>query len=319
MSKRSAQHINHANSKKVKVPHTFCQEHSTGLSLELKNNDKKAKLDDFVVHFEPTMLLKIVDFEQLLDSDDLCRLASLNWTWFLLFHGKYNFWLKLAAARRGTNKRGKPYPTKFTFVYDYFEKEYGVERCPGALVFNLNQGLLSECVRCGYDIRMQGPENLPLAAFQTIPNGGYKCINPYCQQLLDTHAHGYRLADVFDACAKSTDPSSHKWRTLDTDVMQLNGKTAIDATFEHCERCGLLYNTTAEEEENCCSECLEMECICKPCGMCGRMPVECTCESCDICELCTGCDHCKRVCECSFCVTCDLPMDECECSSEYDF
>lgn len=319
MSKRDLQHNDHKTSKKIKIPSTFCQQHSTGLSMKLKNCDEKANLDNFVVHFESNLLLKIIDFGKILDSDDLCRMASLNWTWFLLFHGEYNFWLKLAAARRGTNKRGKAYSTKFTFVYNYFEQKYGATRCPGALVFNLNQGLLSECVHCGYDIGMQGPENLPLAAFQLMSNGDYKCINPYCQELLHTQAHGYRLADVFNACAESSTPSGHKWRTLDTDVMQLNGETPIDATFDHCERCGVLHNTSAVEEENCCSECLEIDCVCEPCKLCGRMPVECTCESCDICDLCTGCKHCERVCQCSFCVTCDLPMDECECSSEYDF
>jgi hypothetical protein len=305
--------------KKLKSPH--CLAHSTDLAQELLKEGHE--LDNIVVHLEPQLIITILNFQELLDEDDLSRLASVNWAWFMLFHGPRSLWLELAKLRVGKNKRGNYYGAKFTFIFPYFERKYGAERCPSALVFRLNVGLLAMCHHCGYDTQMQGKCNLPLSAFQEI-GSSYQCINPQCRRELSEKKCGFLLSDVFAACANSVNSKAHAWREMDTEfLMPDSEEETIQTTFDYCERCGVLRrnpdSVPDEEDDNYCQECLEVECVCEPCPLCRKMPEMCKCETCDICNLCTGCKNCKKTCDCAYCETCDLPENECECSSEYDF
>lgn len=341
MSKRSL-NGGHHSTKKIKS--TFCLDHITGLSSELKEDNNE--LDNIVVHLEPEMILVVLNYavlsaaqnqlhadgteggddgaeqayEPLLGAKDLASMASVNWTWFMLFHGNHNLWLELATMRMGVDKRGNLYSAKFQPVFPHFEAIYGEERCPGALVFRLNQGLLSVCPYCKYDTEMQGKGNIPLSAVH-LANGKYCCMNPGCRRELKERMCDFALIDVFAACRESVSTKSHKWIALDTEFLLPGSDKAMDTTFEYCERCGLLQEDANSVEENVCTECLETECVCVRCTLCKRMPETCRCETCDYCGRCTGCNNCrpKRTCQCKYCDTCDMPIGECECSSEYEF
>jgi hypothetical protein len=341
MSKRTADNVPEST-KKVKAE--ICLNHTTQLSAELIEDGNE--LDNIVVHLEPELILVVLNYmvesivqdqlradgteggdepvepnyEPLLSPDDLSCMASVNWTWFMLFHGKHNLWLELATMRMGVDKKGSLYPAKFQFVFQHFEASYGEERCPGALVFRLNQGLLSVCPYCKYDTEMQGKGNVPLSAVQ-LTNGKYCCMNPGCRRELNRRMCDFALTDVFAACLHSVSTKTHKWIALDTEFLLPGSNKAMDTTFEYCERCGLLQEDASLVEENVCSECLEAECECVPCHLCKKMPAECRCEACETCGRCTGCKNCKRkrTCKCEYCDTCDMPIDSCECSSEYEF
>ena len=306
MSKRSPDYLSDGRSRKVKAE--LCLEHRTQLAGRLEQ--EKTLLDEIVVHLELDLIFQVLIAGDILDVEDFSRLASVNWTWFMLFH-KFALWIRLAEHSMGQDRRGRAYGAKFNFIYPAFEARYGAARCPGALMLRLNLGLLSACKHCHYDTMMQGKRNIPLAAFK-INGDKFSCVNPKCKKTLRGRCCDFELSDVFAAC-------EHKLVSLDVDLIMPGQKEPIDSAFDYCERCGLLRDIEDSIEEDYCPACLAVECICKQCSLCKLMPVSCRCEPCELCKLCTGCKACTQLCECQYCSDCDQPPGECECISEYDF
>jgi hypothetical protein len=114
--------------------------------------------------------------DRILEFEDLGQIASLSRMFFMLFHHKsYDLWNKATVARIGLNSKGKPLPTKFTFI----EKHFNAKRLKSLDPLNLS-GMITYlnlfgtgfCEQCGMYPDMCAETHImddaiPIAAFRT--------------------------------------------------------------------------------------------------------------------------------------------------------